>query len=74
MVIECVFKALLWGDIFSQCGALHYKHYMIGLPLGKSLSFYKISILLLLALVYPPSASSITLPHCGQHLALTPFL
>lgn len=70
----CFFQALVSGDIFSQRAALRCKQDMSGFPQSKSLSPYRADSTPSLALVYPPSASSITLPHCDQHLTLTPFL
>lgn len=60
---------------FSQCAALRCKLEMRGFPQSKSLSLHRADWTPLLALLYPPSAPFITLPHCDQQLTfLLPFI
>lgn len=73
MVTERSLKALVWGDIFSQRAARRRKQEMSGFPPSKSLSLHRADSTPSLALVCPPSAPSITLPHHDQHLTLTPI-
>lgn len=80
VILDCIhwsqgafFQALVRGDIFPQRTALRCTQEMSGFPRSKSLSPHRTDSPPSLALVRPPPAPSITLPHRDQRLTLTPF-